>query len=248
MASNFEQHMVKPASGTGFGSFKAELADILTEDIISQLAIYFNYPPVKYDLLKKDVGRNYLMVQYMEERGEIREIDITTLLRALEARKLHGTQKRVQTMFELHTGKRCTGDDQSMQQPEHQTGNMDLGLKGSLTSDLGGPTKHNPGKWRSSTCIVHLRGTTNTNKEGERIYPGASTRIIILWNTMPTAKSLVIHGLFATSVISSESLSSIPRLLSIEVQWRPSEPGFHLDCIRGKWISNSKEATTLEGP
>ncbi|PIK44825.1 hypothetical protein BSL78_18304 [Apostichopus japonicus] len=136
MASNLEQHMVKPATEkTGFGSFKAELADILTEDIISQLALYFNYPPVKYDLLKKDVGRNYLMVHYMEERGEITETDITSLLRALKARKLHGKQKCVQTLFESHTGKRCTGDDQSIQQLEDQTGNLDLGSKGSSTSD-----------------------------------------------------------------------------------------------------------------
>ncbi|PIK46564.1 hypothetical protein BSL78_16573 [Apostichopus japonicus] len=138
MDSNLEQHVVKPATEKkGFGSFKAELADILTEDIMSQLAIYFNYPPVKYDLLKKDVGRNYLMVHYMEERGQITETDITTLLHALEARKLNGIQKRVQTLFELHTGKRCTGDDQSMQQPEDLNfGGLDLGPKGSLTSDI----------------------------------------------------------------------------------------------------------------
>ncbi|PIK37071.1 hypothetical protein BSL78_26099 [Apostichopus japonicus] len=137
MASSLEQHVVKPAfEKTGFGSFKAELADILTEDIILQLAIYFNYPPVRIDLLKKDVGRNYLMIQYMEERGQITATNITTLLRALKARKLRGIQKSVQTLFELHTGKRCTGDDQSMQQPEDLNfGKLDLGPKEYLTTD-----------------------------------------------------------------------------------------------------------------
>ncbi|PIK46099.1 hypothetical protein BSL78_17038 [Apostichopus japonicus] len=87
------------------------------------------------------------MVQYMEERGQITETDITTLLRALKVRKLHGIQKNVETMFELHTGKRCTGDNQSMQQPEGKCmilkntsdlnfGKLDLGPKGSLTSDF----------------------------------------------------------------------------------------------------------------
>ncbi|XP_071822175.1 uncharacterized protein [Apostichopus japonicus] len=42
------------------------------------------------------------------------------------------------------------------------------------------------------------------------------------------------------------SLSPLTKLRDIEVSWTPTEHGFHLDSSRGKWVSNSKEATTLE--
>ncbi|PIK37068.1 hypothetical protein BSL78_26096, partial [Apostichopus japonicus] len=41
-----------------------------------------------------------------------------------------------------------------------------------------------------------------------------------------------------------DSLSQ--KLRIIQVSWTPTEHGFHLDSSRGKWVSNSKEATTLE--
>ncbi|XP_071851045.1 uncharacterized protein [Apostichopus japonicus] len=260
MAFNIEQHVVKTAkekTTTGFGSFKAELADILTEDIISQLAIYFNYPPVKYDLLKKDVGRNYLMVHYMEERGQITETDITSLLRALEARKLHGIQKRVQALFELHTCKRCTGDDQSMQQPEDLNfGKLDLGPKGSLASNItilglesfssadqhyiivenGNPVPVLP-------TLQELQIKTKKGKEFNQ------DQVIGLFSYTQKCqrlrKLLFIDCLLPLSLLVG-SLSPLTKLRNIQVSWTPTEHGFHLDSSRGKWVSNSKEATALE--
>ncbi|XP_071850918.1 uncharacterized protein [Apostichopus japonicus] len=260
MASNLEQDMVKPATEkTGFGSFKAELADILTEDIILQLAIYLNYPPVRIDLLKKDVGRNYLMIQYMEERGQITETDITTLLRALKARKLHGIKKRVQTLFKLHTGKRCTGDDQSMQQPEDLNfGKLDLGSKGSLTSDItilglksfNSADQHNitleNGKLVPvSSTLEELQIKTNKGKEFTQ------DQVIGLLSFSKQCKRLkklsFIDCLLPLSLLVG-SLSPILKLRNIQVSWTPVEHRitFHLDSSRGKWVSNSKEATTLE--
>ncbi|XP_071852634.1 uncharacterized protein [Apostichopus japonicus] len=139
MATSFKyvEETAKKKNSTGFGRFKAKLADILTEENILQLATFFQYPPAKIDFLQSKNSRNHLMIRYMEERGQITERDITTLLRALKVLNLHGTQKRVQTMFELHTGKRCTGDDQSIQEPEdHNFGKLERRLNGSLTSDV----------------------------------------------------------------------------------------------------------------
>ncbi|XP_071851041.1 uncharacterized protein [Apostichopus japonicus] len=236
----------------GFGSFKAELADILTKDSILQLATFFNYPPSKTDLLQNEVSRNYRMVQYMEEKGEITETDITTLLRALEARKLHGIQKRVQTMFELHTGKRCTGDDQSMQQPE------DLGPKGSLTSDFtilglasfSSADQHNitleNGKLVPvSSTLEELQIKTNNGKEFTQ---DQFIGILFFAQQCKRLKKLSFIDCLLPLSLFVGALSPLTKLRYMQVSWTPTEHGFtfHLDSSRGKWVSNSKEATTLE--
>ncbi|PIK35619.1 hypothetical protein BSL78_27552, partial [Apostichopus japonicus] len=256
MAAKHVEEAAKQNS-TGFGSFKAELADILTEDIILQLAIYLNYPPVKYDLLKKDVGRNYLMVHYMEERGQITATDITTLLHALEARKLHGIQKRVQTLFELHTGKRCTGGDQSMQQPEDLNfGKLDLGSKESFTSDLtslgiasfssadqNNITLENGKLVPVSSTLEELQIKTNNGKEFTQ---DQVIGLLLFSKQCKRLKKLSFIDCLLPLLVGS--LSPFTKLRNIQVSWTPVEHGitFHLDSSRGKWVSNSKEATTLE--
>ncbi|PIK44795.1 hypothetical protein BSL78_18338, partial [Apostichopus japonicus] len=261
MATNFK-HVVETAkkkNSTGFGSFKAKLADILTEENILHLATLLNYPPAKIDLLQNKDSRNYRMVQYMEERGEITETDITTLLRALKAGNLHGIQKKVQTMFELHTGKRCTGDDQSMQQPEDLNfGKLDLGSKESFTSDFtslgiasfSSADQHNitleNGKLVPvSSTLEELQIKTNKGKEFTQ------DQVIGLLSFSKQCKRLkklsFIDCLLPLSLLVG-SLSPITKLRNIQVSWTPVEHGitFHLDSSRGKWVSNSKEATALE--
>ncbi|XP_071850884.1 uncharacterized protein [Apostichopus japonicus] len=262
MATNFK-HVVETAkkkSSTGFGSFKAKLVDILTEENILHLATFFNYPPAKIDLLQNKDGRNYRMVQYLEERGEITETDITTLLRALEALNLHGIQKSVQTLFEVHTGKRCTGDDQSLQEPEDlNLGKLDLGSKGSFTSDI---------KIRTSLILASFSSADQRNiilENGDNV-PVLSTleELQIKTNKGKEFTQDQVVGLLSYAVQCQRlkklsfidcllplsllvgSLSPLTKLRNIQVSWTPTEHGFHLDSSRGKWVSNSKEATTLE--
>ncbi|XP_071850927.1 uncharacterized protein [Apostichopus japonicus] len=259
MATNFK-HVVETAkkkNSTGFGSFKAKLVDILTGENILHLATFLNYPPAKIDLLQNKDGRNYRMVQYLEERGEITETDITTLLRALKACNLNGIHERVQTMFERHTGKRCTGDDQSIQEPEDlKFDKLDLGSKISLSSDFtslglasfSSADQHNitleNGKLVPvSSTLEELQIKTNIGKEFTQ------DQVIGLLSFSQKCQRLrkltFIDCLLPLSLLVG-SLSPLTKLRNIQVSWTPTEHGFHLDSSRGKWVSNSKEATTLE--
>ncbi|XP_071852834.1 uncharacterized protein [Apostichopus japonicus] len=137
-----------------------------------------------------------------------------------------------------------------------QTGNLDLGSKGSSTSDLTSLVLEsfnsadrqsiileNGDRLPVSSTLEELHIRTNKGKEFTQ------EQVIGLLSYGTQCRRL--HKLSFMDCLlplsfPSDSLSSIPRLLSIEVQWKPSELGLHLDCIRGKWISNSKEATALE--
>ncbi|PIK43338.1 hypothetical protein BSL78_19795, partial [Apostichopus japonicus] len=206
-------------------------------------------------------GRNYRMVQYLEERGEITETDITTLVRALEALNLHGIQKSVQTLFELHTGKQCTGGDQSLQEPEDLNfGRLDLGPKGSLTSDI-------------KTTSLRLASFSSADQSNIILENGDSVPVLstldelqIITNKGKEFTQDQVVGLLSYAVQCQRlkklsfidcllplsllvgSLSPLTKLRNIQVSWTPVEHGitFHLDSSRGKWVSNSKEATTLE--
>ncbi|PIK47801.1 hypothetical protein BSL78_15344 [Apostichopus japonicus] len=258
MAAKHVEEAAKENS-TGFGMFKAKLADILTEENILQLATFFHYPPAKIDLLQSKDSRYHLMVHYMEERGQITETDITTLLRALKALNLHGMQRRVQTLFELHTGKRCTGDDQSMQQPEDLNfGKLDLGSKGSLTSDFNilglasfcSADQHNitleNGKLVPvSSTLEELQIKANIGKEFTQ---DQVIGLLSFAQRCERLRKLSFIDCLLPLCLLVGSLSPITKLRNIQVAWTPVEHGitFHLDSSRGKWVSNSKEATTLE--
>ncbi|XP_071850882.1 uncharacterized protein [Apostichopus japonicus] len=261
MATNFK-HVVETAkkkSSTGFGSFKAELGDILTKDSILQLATFFGYPPAQIDLLQNEISRNHFMVRYMEERGQVTETDITTLLHALKVRNLHGIQKKVQTLFELHTGKRCTGDDQSLQEPEDLNfGKLDLGSKGSLTSDIkitslrltslssadqSNIILENGDSVPVLSTLEELQIETNKGKEFTQDQVVGLLSYAVQCQRLK--KLSFIDCLLPLSLLVG-SLSPLTKLRNIQVSWTPTEHGFHLDSSRGKWVSNSKEATTLE--
>ncbi|XP_071822174.1 uncharacterized protein [Apostichopus japonicus] len=254
MASNLEPAEKK--SSRGFRSFKAELANTLTKDIVLQLATFFDYPPVEIDSLKNEMCSNHFMVRYMEERGQITETDIATLLRALEALNLLGIQKRVQAIFELHTG-RC--DDQSMQQPEDLNfGKLNLvpiasflpditflGLASFSSADQHNIILENGNHVPVLSALEELQIHTN---KGEEL---TQDQVIGLFSFALKCKRLkklsFIDCLLPLSLLVG-SLSPLTKLRDIEVSWTPTEHGFHLDSSRGKWVSNSKEATTLEIP
>ncbi|XP_071850912.1 uncharacterized protein [Apostichopus japonicus] len=258
MAAKHVEETAKENS-SGFGMFKAKLADILTEENILQLATFFHYPPAKIDLLQSKDSRYHLMVHYMEERGQITETDITSLLRALKALNLNGMQTRVQTLFELHTGKRCTGDDQSMQQPEDlKFGKLDLGSKVSLTSDFtslglasfSSADQHNitleNGKLVPvSSTLEELQIKTSNGKEFTQ---DQVIGLLSFSQKCQRLRKLTFIDCLLPLCLLVGSLSPITKLRNIQVSWTPVEHGiiFHLDSSRGKWVSNSKEATTLE--
>ncbi|PIK34870.1 hypothetical protein BSL78_28302 [Apostichopus japonicus] len=259
MASSAEKVVTSAQTMTskGFGRFKAALSDNLTEDIILQLATYFDYPPAQIDLLQNKDSRNHLMVRYMEERGQISKTDITTLLRALKARKLHGIHERVQELFELHTGKQCTSDDQSMLQPEDLNfGKLDLRPKQSF------PPDHTRRKLESFTSADRQ----NIILENGKIVPvlPALEELQIKTNKGKEFSQEQVIGLFCYAEqcqrlkkvsfidcvlplsLPVGSLSPLTKLHDIEVSWKPSKPDLHLDSSRGKWVLNSKEGVTLE--
>ncbi|PIK52631.1 hypothetical protein BSL78_10491, partial [Apostichopus japonicus] len=242
---------------TGFGRFKAKLGDILTKDSILQLATFFGYPPAQIDLLQNEISRNHFMIRYMEERGQITETDISTLLYALKVLNLHEIQKKAQTLFELHTGKRCTGNDQSMQQPEDLNfGKLDLGSNESFTSDftiLGlasfssadqhSITLENGKLVPVSSTLEDLQINTNNGKEFTQ---DQVIGILLFAQQCKRLKKLSFIDCLLPLSLLVGSLSPITKLRNIQVSWTPTEHGFHLDSSRGKWVSNSKEATTLE--
>ncbi|PIK47133.1 hypothetical protein BSL78_15984 [Apostichopus japonicus] len=262
----------------GFGRFKAKLADILTEKNSLQLATFFHYPPAKIDLLKQNKdSRNHLMIRYMEERGEITETDITTLLHALKVLNLHVIKKRVQSLFELHTGKLCTGDDQSMQQPEDTMatnvkyvdetakknnstalnfGKLDLGPKGYMTADgtslrlesFRSADKDNIflANGKSVPVMPALEELQIKTNKGTELNQDQVLGLLSYARHCQRLKKLSFIDCLLPLYLSVGSLSPFTKLRNIQVSWTPTEHGFHLDFSRGRWVSNSKEATTLE--
>ncbi|XP_071820677.1 uncharacterized protein [Apostichopus japonicus] len=122
MAANLNPVDIKPdlkkAVNAGFGSFKVALATLLTVKIVLDLATFFEYPPVVIEELSNAASAGLLMIRYMEERGQIEPTSIVTLLCALKKMCLSGIEMRVRKLYEEHTGRLCSSDDQSKAQLE----------------------------------------------------------------------------------------------------------------------------------
>ncbi|PIK59342.1 hypothetical protein BSL78_03713 [Apostichopus japonicus] len=123
MAANVNPVDIKPdvkKTVNHFDSFKVALAKVLTDKNVIELATVFNYPPAIKEELGTAASAGRLMVLHMEERGQIDQTSILTLLCALKKMDLFGIEKRVRKLYEEHTGILCPSDDHSKAQIEEK--------------------------------------------------------------------------------------------------------------------------------
>ncbi|PIK54144.1 hypothetical protein BSL78_08959 [Apostichopus japonicus] len=121
MAANVNPVDIKPylkKAVNGFGSFKVALATVLTVKIVLDLATFFEYPPVVIEELSNAASAGLLMIRYMEERGQIEPTSIMTLLCALKKMCLSGIEMRVRKLYEEHTGRLISSDEECKAQLE----------------------------------------------------------------------------------------------------------------------------------
>ncbi|XP_071851771.1 uncharacterized protein [Apostichopus japonicus] len=135
-------------------------------------------------------------------------------------------------------------------------GKLDLGSKESFTSDIAilglksfssadqhNITLENGKRVPVSSTLEEIQIKTNNGKEFTQ------DQVIGLLSFAQRCQRLrklsFIDCLLPLSLLVG-SLSPITKLRNIQVTWTPTEHGFHLDSSRGKWVSNSKEAITLE--
>ncbi|XP_071851766.1 uncharacterized protein [Apostichopus japonicus] len=135
-------------------------------------------------------------------------------------------------------------------------GKLDLGSKESFTSDIAilglksfssadqhNITLENGKRVPVSSTLEEIQIKTNNGKEFTQ------DQVIGLLSFAQQCQRLrklsFIDCLLPLSLLVG-SLSPITKLRDIQVSWTPTEHGFQLDSSRGKWVSNSKEATTLE--
>ncbi|XP_071852794.1 uncharacterized protein [Apostichopus japonicus] len=132
MAANLNPVDIKPTvkkTVNGFGSFKVALANVLTVKIVLDLATFFENPPVIIEELTSAASAGIIIIRYMEERGQIEPTSIMTLLCALKKICLSGIEIRVRKLYEEHTGRLCSMDDQSKAQIEGKISSFINSLK-----------------------------------------------------------------------------------------------------------------------